>query len=61
MMIEIIPALPADIHTLRKISIETQIDTCGADNDPEHIESYLKVAYERVQLEREFYEPHSIF
>ncbi len=61
MMIEIIPALPADIPTLRKISIETQIDTFSADNNPEHIEAYLKTAYEPLKFETEFYEPHTIY
>jgi diamine N-acetyltransferase len=60
-MIEIIPALPADIPTLRRISIETQIDTFGADNNPEHMDAYLKEAYEPLKFEKEFYEPQSIY
>ncbi len=60
-MINILPALPADIETLRRISIETQIDTFAADNDPKHMEAYLQDAYEPVKFEREFYEPGSIY
>jgi ribosomal protein S18 acetylase RimI-like enzyme len=60
-MIEIIPALPIDIPTLRRISIETQVDTFGADNKPEDMEAYLQQAYEPTKFEREFFEPKSIY
>jgi len=60
-MIEIVPALPKDIEMLRRISIETQVDTFAADNAPDHMEAYLKEAYEPVKFEREFYEPDSIY
>jgi diamine N-acetyltransferase len=60
-MIKIQPAGPKDISMLRRVSIETQIDTFGADNDPKHIEAYLESAYEPVRFEKEFYEPRSIY
>jgi ribosomal protein S18 acetylase RimI-like enzyme len=58
-MIDIRPAQLTDIPLLRQVAIQTQIDTFGAQNEPEHMEAFLNEAYSIEKFELEFSEPRS--
>lgn len=51
----------ADLHELQKISIETFTETFKDQNSPEHLNAYLKKAYNLSQLEQELANPSSQF
>jgi len=53
-MIEIRAATRADIPELRRVAIETQVDTFGAQNTPEVMEAFLRENYDTARLEEEF-------
>ncbi|CAN5445917.1 GNAT family N-acetyltransferase [soil metagenome] len=58
-MIDIRLAKLVDIPLLRQVAIETQIDTFGAENKPEHMEAFLNENYSIQKFESEFSEPNS--
>lgn len=60
-MIEIRLATFDDLRDLRRVAIETQVDTFGIHNTPENMEAFLKEAYNPSQFEREFSEPGSAY
>ncbi|MDX1259116.1 GNAT family N-acetyltransferase [Exiguobacterium sp. K1] len=50
-----------DVEALQAISVETFTDTFGSENDPQHLEDYLKQSYGREKLIRELERPDSFF
>lgn len=50
-----------DIPELRRIAIETQVDTFGAFNTPENMTAYIEQAYDPQQFTRELVEPKSAY
>lgn len=58
-MIEIRLATLDDLRDLRRVAIETQVDTFGIYNSPENMEAFLRETYDLKQLEKEFAEPGS--
>ena len=49
------------LEALRKISIETFIDTFGEENSPENIKIYLEKAFNSKKLAAELHNPFSYF
>lgn len=60
-MIEIRPAYVQDLVSLRKIAIETQVETFAAQNTPEVMEAHLHEAYSAARFEEEFKEEGAIY
>ncbi len=58
---EILPAIPENIPVLRRMAIETQIDTFGEFNTVENMNAFIQEAYSVEQFEREFNEAGSIY
>ena len=59
-MVEIRPALWDDLSELRRIAIETQLDTFGAANTKENMDAFIRDQYSLVQFQKEAAEPNSI-
>lgn len=49
-------AIPEDLPALRRVAIETQIDTFGAQNSKENMDAFLQEAYSPEKLSRDLYE-----
>ena len=60
-MIELRPATWIELPELRRIAIETQVDTFGAVNAKENMDEFLEVNYNLPQLQKEWNEPGSIY
>ena len=59
-MIEVRPARKEELSLLRKVAIETFIETFAEFNTPENMEAVLKEAYDADTLEREWREEGSV-
>ena len=59
-MIEVRPARKEELGMLRKVAIETFIETFAEFNTPENMEAVLKEAYDADTLEREWREAGSV-
>jgi len=59
-MIEVRPARKEELGLLRKVAIETFIETFAEFNTPENMEAVLKEAYDADTLEREWREEGSV-
>ena len=55
------PCTEHDVNTLREISIQTFSETCEHDNEEEHLQAYLKKAYNSEKLRKELSNPNSFF
>ncbi len=60
-MIEIRQAQQGDIPELRRVSIETQVDTFAVHNTPEVMEAFLRESYSIEKFEEEFKENDAIY
>lgn len=60
-MIEIRLATVDDLRDLRRVAIETQVNTFGIHNSPENMKAFLREAYDVKQFEKEFSEPGSCY
>jgi ribosomal protein S18 acetylase RimI-like enzyme len=57
----ILPAQREDIPLLRRMAIETQLDTFAEFNTPQNMDAFIRTSYSVEQFEREFGEPGSIY
>ena len=55
-MMNIRLAKPEDLHALRRVAIETQVDTFGAYNSKENMDAFLQQAYDPDKLAEELIE-----
>jgi GNAT superfamily N-acetyltransferase len=60
-MLEIKPACSEDIAELRRMAIETSVDTFGADNSPAVMEAFHEETYALDRFVLEFQEENSIY
>ena len=60
MMMDIRPLQIGELSALRRIAIDTQIDTFGHLNSKQHMEAFLQKAYNMDQIKEEFQEPGSV-
>ncbi|MFT3945144.1 MAG: GNAT family N-acetyltransferase [Ancrocorticia sp.] len=51
----------ADLDILRKVSIETFVETFADQNTEEDIEEYVRTSFSREELSRQLREPESVF
>ena len=49
-------AIPEDLPALRRVAIETQIDTFGAQNSTENMDAFLQEAYNPEKLSQDLHE-----
>ncbi|MDZ4714504.1 MAG: GNAT family N-acetyltransferase [Cytophagales bacterium] len=59
-MLEIRLTTPDDLPELRRVAIETQMDTFGAFNSKENMDAYIQMAYHPKSLAKELNEPGSM-
>ena len=60
-MIELRTARPSDVPELRRVAIETQMDTFAGQNSRENMEAFIARAYTLEQFERELSEENTIY
>ncbi|GIO23054.1 GNAT family N-acetyltransferase [Oceanobacillus sp. J11TS1] len=61
MTIKMKPCSLADLQELRKISVETFVETFQEQNTPENMQAYLKEAYTLEKLQKEMAHSNSAF
>ncbi len=59
-MIEIRPARYVDLPELRRIAIETQLDTFGEANTKENMDAFIRDHYSLLQFQHELQEANAI-